>query len=246
MKLRTPRASLVRRPHAAEQLAQPSPTPIRAPRLRRSRAPGLSPERLRVGSRPVRGRCAAARRRHLRDDARGVRHRRRVRSSGAAAGIRTAALVPVPVSCPHRPADSGRRPRRPWGGRDGGQVVIEIHVQRLERGFRRGRLRVRRHRWHRRPDTLRPLSASTSVPARDDSASGFNTSSKVSSNRRAQQTQRATTTSGVTTTRYVTEENIRRDRRGDAREPTIASIARHVIHRRVERRPRRRDRRASF
>jgi hypothetical protein len=48
----------------------------------------------------------------------------------------------------------------------------------------------------------------------------------------------------VTTTRYVTEENIRRDRRGDAREPTIASIARHVIHRRVERRPRRRDRRA--
>ena len=157
VKLRTPRASLVRRPHAAEQLAQPSPTPIRAPRLRRSRAPGLSPERLRVGSRPVRGRCAAARRRHLRDDARGVRHRRRVRTSGAAAGIRTAALVPVPVSCPHRPADSGRRPRRPWGGRDGGQVVIEIHVQRLERGFRWGGLRVRRHRWHRRPDTLRPL-----------------------------------------------------------------------------------------
>ena len=46
--------------------------------------------------------------------------------------------------------------------------------------------------------------------------------------------------------RYVTEENIRRDRRGDAREPTFASIACHVIHRRVERRPRRRDRRAGF
>lgn len=96
-------------------------------------------------------------------------------------------------------------------------------------------------------DPIRSVhSASTSVPARDDSASDSTRMSSQTNNRRAQQTQRATTTSGVTTTRYVTEENIRRDRRGDAREPAIASIARHVIHRRVERRPRRRDRRAGF
>jgi hypothetical protein len=193
VKLRTPRASLVRRPHAAEQLAQPSPTPIRAPRLRRSRAPGLSPERLRVGSRPVRGRCAAARRRHLRDDARGVRHRRRVRSSGAAAGIRTAALVPVPVSCPHRPADSGRATPASVG-REGKGRSVPSSSRSTSSAWNAGFVGVDCGSVVivGTDDPIRSVhSASTSVPARDDSASdSTRISSKVSSNRRAQQTQR--------------------------------------------------------
>lgn len=98
-------------------------------------------------------------------------------------------------------------------------------------------------------DPIRSVhSASTSVPARDDSASGFNTScQKCRATVEHNKPNVATITiGGDDDARYVTEENIRRDRRGDAREPTIASIARHVIHRRVERRPRRRDRRAGF
>lgn len=143
VKLRTP---LFRRPHAAEKLSQPSRIPPRRFR-RRGRDGRRSPERLRRCPRdgPVR-----RRRRHLRDDARGGvrRHRRRIEPAAVPARrARTddpSRARAVLVSRPHRPPDFCRGS---WGPRGGNPIAVagHLHVQRLERGFRRGGMRVRRH-----------------------------------------------------------------------------------------------------